>query len=84
MRRLLVVLVLVIAVVVGVGYYRDWFHFSTRGAGTDQPGIEFNINKDKVKSDAEQAKEKAGEAGDKAKEKTGELGKKTNGQTERK
>ena len=60
MRRLLVLLLLVVAVVVGVGFYLDWFHVSTGGTKDAGPmNVGVTIDKDKMKADAEAAKEKA-------------------------
>jgi hypothetical protein len=69
MRRLFVLVVLLIAVAVCVGYYRGWFHFSNSGAdGSDNPSI--TLDKGRIKADEEKAKEKAEGLGQKVKEKT--------------
>jgi hypothetical protein len=67
MGRLLVALLVLVAVVVGLGVYLDWFQFSTdKGAGTYQ--VDLTIDKDKIKADAEKAREQAGSLGSKAKD----------------
>jgi hypothetical protein len=68
MRRLLVTLLLLAAVVVGVGIYLDWFRFSTGGTGdSGKTTVDLTIDKDKMKADAEAAKEKAKSVGSQAK-----------------
>lgn len=59
MRRLFVAVFLLLAVVVGLGIYRDWFHFSTSDKDTGKVNVDLSIDKDKMKADAEAAKEKA-------------------------
>jgi hypothetical protein len=68
-KLLAVVLVLVIAVV-AVGIYLDWFHFST-GREKDSGKIDVNmtIDQEKMKADAEKAKEAAKDLGAQAKDK---------------
>jgi predicted negative regulator of RcsB-dependent stress response len=69
MRKFVGTLVLLAAVVIGIGIYRGWFEFSaSHDSATDQRSIQLNIDENKVKSDAEKAREKANEAGDKVKE----------------
>ena len=79
MRRLLVVFVLLVAVVVGVGYYQGWFTF-TKGGTDGKPNGTFTVDQEKIKADAEAAKKKvqgfgqkavAGEEAGTAKEKAG-------------
>jgi hypothetical protein len=72
MRGLLVVLVLVIAGVIAVGYYRDWFKV---GAANDGKAVNVNVtvDKEKIKEDEQKAKQKLKEVGGQIKEKTGEI-----------
>jgi hypothetical protein len=64
MRNLIVALVLLVVVVAGLGYYLGWFHFSTsRDPQTGQPGAQITIDQDKVKADAQKARQKVGAAG---------------------
>jgi len=74
MRALLVVLVLLLAGVVGVGFYRGWVHLSTNGTDA-KPNVTLELNKDKIESDKEtveglghKVKEKAGGRTDTGKE----------------
>ena len=49
MRKLLVVLLLLVACVGGLGFYRGWFTFATSPATeTEQPGVQLKIDKDKM------------------------------------
>jgi predicted negative regulator of RcsB-dependent stress response len=60
MRNFLGFLVIVVLVVLAVGYYLDWFKFST--ANTDNTtNVNMQINKDKIETDAEKAKQKVQE-----------------------
>jgi hypothetical protein len=70
MRKLLSILLLLIVVVIvgvgGVGFYRGWFSVATasdpEGGLT---GVQLNIDRDKMKSDAQKAKQTvSGAAGD--------------------
>jgi hypothetical protein len=53
MKRLLLVLVVLVAVVAGIGWYRGWF---TVAAGTDE--VNMKMDRDKIKEDEEKAKAK--------------------------
>jgi cell division protein FtsX len=66
MRRVLVVLLVLVAVFVGVGFYLDWFNVSTGTRGSGKTSIDLTIDKDKMKSDANQAKEKVQGLGSKS------------------
>jgi hypothetical protein len=70
MRRLLAVLVLLVAVAVGVGFYRGWFQFS-QGGGEEKAGPSITVDREKIKADTDKAKAKAEEAVQKAKEAVG-------------
>jgi hypothetical protein len=68
MKRLLIVIVLLVAVGVTVGYYREWFHFSTDGTdGTARPSI--TVDQEKIKADEDRAKAAARDFEQKVKEK---------------
>jgi hypothetical protein len=44
---------------VGLGFYLKWFEFSTSSdPETGRTGLQFNINKNKIKSDTDKAKQK--------------------------
>ena len=67
MSRFLAVLLVLVIVVVGVGYYLDWFQVKTdKGPGTYQ--VDLTIDKDKIKSDADAAQDRAKGLGNQAKE----------------
>ena len=60
MRKLLGTLVIFVAIVGAIGFFRGWFDIST----TDEPGntnIELKIDTDRIKQDAATAKDKARE-----------------------
>ena len=59
MRKLLVVLLVLVVVAVGLGFYRGWFNFSTTAdAETGQTGVQFRVDRDKMKSDVQKARER--------------------------
>lgn len=57
MKGILIVLVLLVAIVVGVGFYQGWFHFT--------------VDKEKFQEDEKKATEKVKKLWPKAKDKTG-------------
>ena len=63
MRRLLVVLFLIAACVVGFGFYRGWFAMSSpkSPAGNNEVNINLSTDKDKIKQDVQTVKDKASE-----------------------
>jgi hypothetical protein len=68
MKALLIGLVLLVAVVIGVGFYQGWFHVSTGGSdGKVNAGV--TVDKEKIEADKEKAKEKLRELEEKGKEK---------------
>jgi hypothetical protein len=73
MNRLLVVLV-VLAVLVagalGLGYYLGWFHLSKDGTNHD-PNFTITVDRDKIQQDQDKAKETMQGVGQKVKGKTG-------------
>jgi hypothetical protein len=71
MRGLFGLIVLLLAIVVGVGFYQGWFHFSTGSTGNESSAT-ISVDRDKIRADEGKAKEKLEEYGQKAKEKTGE------------
>jgi hypothetical protein len=69
-RKLLFAVLLLVVGVVGLGVYLDWFRFSTSGTqGSGPVGVGVTVDRDKIKDDAEKAKEKAKGLGEKAQEK---------------
>ena len=77
MKGLLIVLVLLVVVVVGLGFYLGWFHFST--GGTDStPSATITVDQNKIDADKKAAQEKVKELEEKAKAKTGAAASKDN------
>ncbi len=72
MRRLLAVLVVLVAVAIGVGLYRGWFQFSP-GGGEEKTGPSITVDREKLKADTDKAKAKVEETVQKTKEKVGGL-----------
>ena len=69
MRRLLIVLVLVVAGIAGLGFYQGWWRLST--GGTDgKTNVPVTVDQEKIEQDKEKAKEKMKELEQKVKEKT--------------
>jgi hypothetical protein len=58
MRTLFALLLLVFLVVVGLGFYLDWFNFSVnRDAQGNGRGVSFNVNREKIAQSAARAGE---------------------------
>ena len=57
MIRLISTLLLLVAVVAGVGYFRGWFQFSSDRSNGD-PTYSVTVDKDKIKEDEARAKKK--------------------------
>jgi uncharacterized protein YxeA len=68
MSRILAAVLLLLVVVIGLGYYRDWFHVSTDHTER-KTDVRITVDKDKVQSDADRAKEKVQELEQDAKDK---------------
>ncbi len=69
MRGLLVFLLLVAAGVVALGFYLDWFKLSkTTDTTTNQTHINLTVDKDRIKEDANRAKEKVQKLGEGARD----------------
>ena len=77
MKNLVFVLFLILIVVLCVGFYQGWFHFSTNSTG-DTSSATITVDKDKIHADEQEAKDKVKEFGQKAKEKTGDMAGKVN------
>jgi uncharacterized protein YxeA len=80
MKRLLIVLVVVAAIVAGFGYYRGWFSFSTSNEN-DKTNFNISVDKDKIQQDKESAKERIHGLQDKAQQKLGDSSKEKSGAT---
>jgi hypothetical protein len=72
MRNLIVAVVILILAVVGLGYYQDWFTVTKKETPT-RTDVHIEVDKDKIKKDANVAKEKAKEFKDKATEEVKDL-----------
>jgi hypothetical protein len=70
MNRFLVVLLLLVAGVVGLGFYLSWFQLSTDSEG-QKTNITITVDQDKIREDEAKAKEKVQEAGQKVKDRIG-------------
>ena len=60
MRKFIGTVVIVVVIVAAIGIYRGWFGVTTQ-KGTGETNIELKIDKEKIKQDAEAAREKAKE-----------------------
>jgi predicted negative regulator of RcsB-dependent stress response len=69
MKRVRGVVVLLLVVLVGLGFYRGWFHLSTSGTG-DKASATITMDKGKIRADEKKAKAEMPDFGQKAKEKT--------------
>jgi hypothetical protein len=68
MRKLLGFVLLLVLIVGGVGWYLGWFRFSTSSnADTGNRDVHLNIDTNKIKKDAQNAKEKITGSNDKTK-----------------
>ncbi len=67
MKRLLVVLALLLAGIIGVGFVRGWFLLST-GDWDHRPQVTFSVDPDKIRQDGEEVKH----LGQKARESVGD------------
>lgn len=69
MRKLGLMLIVLVVIVASLGFYRGWFTLSGgRESNSNKVDVNLSLDTDKVKRDAEIAKEKATELADKAKE----------------
>jgi hypothetical protein len=55
--RFVIVVVLIVASVVALGFYRGWFHLTSDRAG-DKPSVTVTVDKDKVQQDKQRAQDK--------------------------
>jgi len=62
MSRMLLVLALIMAVVIGLGFYMGWFHFSS--ASDDKKAhITVSVDKDQIQKDKDKAVDKVQDLG---------------------
>jgi hypothetical protein len=64
-KAILTLVVVLIAVTIGLGYYRDWFNFSTKRSaqGDDKVTLSLQVDTGKIKHDIEAAKQKVKDIG---------------------
>jgi hypothetical protein len=65
MRKLLGVIVILVAVVVAIGFYRNWFSVRGNREG-DNPKVEVEVDKQKIQEDVRAARQRADEVIDNA------------------
>jgi len=68
MKRLFVLVVLLVAITAGLGFYLGWFHLTTETTAGNT-NITVTVDKDKIHDDKERAKDKAREVEQKVKDK---------------
>ena len=56
MRKIVFGLMLIVAIVVGVGFYRGWFGLTTQGEGGEHR-VTLKVDEDKIKADTKRAQE---------------------------
>lgn len=63
MKKLFAVLIVVVLLVIGVGFYRGWFVLSSgdAGSGNNKVNVNLTVDGDKVQEDAEAVKRKTTE-----------------------
>jgi len=68
MARTLLVLVLIVAVVAGLGFYMGWFHFSS-GSDGGSAHVTLSMDKGQLQEDKDKAVDKVQDLGQPAKDK---------------
>jgi len=68
MKGALLVLALILAGVVGLGFYLGWFHFSS-GSDDKNAHITVSLDKDQIQKDKDKAVDKVQDLGQQAKDK---------------
>jgi uncharacterized alpha/beta hydrolase family protein len=69
MKRLFILLVLIAAVTVGLGFYLGWFTLTTQTTADGKQNVTVTVDKDKIKAAEQKAKDKAKDLGNEAREK---------------
>jgi hypothetical protein len=64
MARFLLALVVIACIVIGVGFYLDWFRFD---ANREKVGDKVSVNREKIDEDVAKAKQQVKDLGEKAK-----------------
>ncbi len=67
MARILFTLVLIVAVVAGLGFYMGWFHFSSSSDG-NSAHVTVSMDKDQIQEDKDKAVDKVQDLGQQAKD----------------
>ncbi len=75
MKTLLIVVALLLVGIVGLGFYRGWFHLSTNGTDP-KPSATIMVDKDKIHADEKMAKEKVQGLGQEVKQRRSDLSEK--------
>jgi predicted negative regulator of RcsB-dependent stress response len=73
MMKFLGFLVVLAVIVLGVGYYLNWFQFSTKSQG-DKGSVTLEVDKQKIEADKQKAQEKLKEFGGKIQDQTKGIG----------
>ena len=68
MARLAFIIILLLAIVIGVGFYVGWFHLSSDRSNGD-PNYTVTVDKEKIKADEARANKKLQEMGQEVREK---------------
>ena len=68
MARMLLGLVLIVAVVAGLGFYMGWFHFSSSSDG-NSANVTVSVDKDQIQKDTDKAVDKVQDLGQQGKDK---------------
>ena len=71
MKALMFVVILLLVVIVGLGFYRGWFRLSVDNT-EHQPSATFTMDKDKMHEDEQKSKEEMHSIGQKTKETIGD------------
>jgi len=76
MKKLSFVLIALVILVVGLGFYRGWFALSNQSdnAESDKVDINLTVDRGKVKEDVKEVKDKTAELASKAKAEAKDLG----------
>lgn len=69
MARLLLVLILIVAGFLGLGFYQKWFRVASSSAD-DKSNVTFTVNKDKIEGDKKKVREKIHDLGQQVKDAT--------------
>jgi hypothetical protein len=75
-KKLSFVLIVIVILAVGLGFYRGWFAMSSRSADAESDKVDVNLTVDrsKVKQDAQEVKDKTKELANKATAEAKDLG----------